>query len=397
MPFTIDEGHPSCHSDINFDITGFALKGKVTGAQIASCAAPQGGPSGITLTLSNSQNHQSVASQSATDGSFEFSDVFPGIYSLTASHPEFTITPASQVFLCSFFVQPSIAVPVVSLLQVVKVEWGSLLLSPASFFQVVGYNLTGSVHADHQPVRDVSLFLYPVDVTGKLLHLHQPIDCTHVTNQTVPLDHPIPECVATSDAQGRFTFRGIPCGLYSVVPFYHRSSSSSSSADASASTSSLYFDVLPEKLSVSVLHGEPLFSPLLFHIHPHCFCFFPESAQLSQSFDVLGFSCVGRVVVGEKPIRAARIIVNGREKTRTDAAGTYRLERITTGTYSIEASAPHYVFRPLKDIHLSPSISVLPDITPTMFDNCGKVDPPADEEGEVHIVNIISDSARHSM
>lgn len=146
-------------------------------------------------------------------------------------------------------------------------------------------------------------------------------------------------CATQSDVAGEFSFGDLPCGEYTVVPFYKRTTTT--------------FDVVPSQAAVSLTHG---------------------TFTMPEPFQVMGFSASGRVVdKAGSGIEGATIKVNSVEKTVTDKEGYYTLDKVTTGEYMVQASKPHYFFHDIKNHKLSPSVSALPDITVVKYHVCGRI------------------------
>jgi hypothetical protein len=95
---------------------------------------------------------------------------------------------------------------------------------------------------------------------------------------------------------------------------------------------------------------------------------------IEDAFQVLGFSVRGRVVDrAGKGLEGVTINVNSIDKATSDKDGYYRLDQITINKYVIKAHKPHVFFHTLKNIQLSPTVTVLPDITVTHYHLCGSV------------------------
>lgn len=59
----------------------------------------------------------------------------------------------------------------------------------------------------------------------------------------------------------------------------------------------------------------------------------------------------------------------------------YKLEQVTSGTYTVEARKEHYVFPALANVRISPSVMQLPDIKASKMDICGRVYVPHPPSG----------------
>lgn len=149
-------------------------------------------------------------------------------------------------------------------------------------------------------------------------------------------------CVVQSNDAGQFRLSGIPCGVYSLVPFYKR-------------THTMY-DVVPSSLTINVTHDD-------------------YTVTAEQSFQVMGFSLSGQVVDKfGKGVADALISVNGVDKVSTDSNGRYKLDQIQSGVkYSIKATKNHITFSPLRNVQVFPNATSLPDIVVTSYHICGVV------------------------
>jgi len=67
-----------------------------------------------------------------------------------------------------------------------------------------------------------------------------------------------------------------------------------------------------------------------------------------------------------------QILVNGKEKTKTGADGSYKLEQMASGEYKIEASKDHVFFSQLAKERLTPAVPQLPNIIANAYHLCGK-------------------------
>ncbi|KAL6075643.1 Nodal modulator 1 [Balamuthia mandrillaris] len=305
--------------DVNFEFTGFTLSGKVVGSRNKeSCASEDVGPEGVTITLVDKESGKELTTTTtAKGGSYIFENVFPGTYSLKASHPSWLFSLDETV---------------------VELEWDNVVVGKD--FGIKGYGLTGSVMSkeDNQqgrpePVAGVDFLLYSA-ANEKSVSVH----CDPPTVRP-PNDPRTPLCGAVSDEHGHFVFNGIPCGRYTVVPYYK-------SADT-------MFDLLPARQDVSVLQGD---------------------ATLETPFHVSGFSVSGSVVDQEgKGIEGVSIIVNGKASAVTDKQGLFTLEKMKTGNYDIEAQKEHVFFETLRDYRVSPQSARLPAITATSYHLCGHI------------------------
>eukprot|EP01006_Ploeotia_vitrea_P037616 TRINITY_DN66156_c2_g3_i1.p1 TRINITY_DN66156_c2_g3~~TRINITY_DN66156_c2_g3_i1.p1 ORF type:complete len:1282 (+),score=733.03 TRINITY_DN66156_c2_g3_i1:3-3848(+) len=316
VEFTMSATQNGCADDINFKFTGFDLTGRVTGTQLASCAAPQSGPAGVQLQLFSTQgskNDNEVLATAVSDdqGAFTFNNVFPGNYRVVASHAQWSVQPAERA---------------------VTVEFGNSQV--ADPFVVQGYELSGSVQSFGEPVGDVDVFLSLLTDTDADQAALSGLKCSNNNGNDNVL------CSTRSDKQGRFSFAGVPCGELALSTRYERKHTS--------------FSLAPAEAVVSVQHGD---------------------TAMDAAFQVTGFSVRGRVVDRSKRgVQGATILVNSFEKTKTDADGYYTLQGLTSGKYLIKATKQHMVFHELKNFQVTPTIGTLPDITVIKYHLCGNVD-----------------------
>ncbi|KAL0418927.1 UNVERIFIED_CONTAM: Nodal modulator 1 [Sesamum radiatum] len=194
-------------------------------------------------------------------------------------------------------------------------------------FFASGYDIRGYVVAQGNPILGVHFYLYSDNV--------REVSCPHDSGNAPGLGKAL--CHAVSDADGMFTFTSIPCGIYKLIPFYKGENT--------------VFDVSPPSMLVSVQH---------------------DHAIISQKFQVTGFSVGGRVVDGNGiGVDAAKIVVDGHERSVTDKEGYYKLDQVTSKRYSIEAKKEHYKFETLNDFLVLPNMASIIDIKAVSYDICG--------------------------
>ncbi|XP_078724820.1 BOS complex subunit NOMO1-like [Lampetra fluviatilis] len=294
----------STGEDIDFLFTGFSVAGRVLSRNMES------GPAGVLVELTAGGDAlQSVRTQPG--GRYSFGRVHPGEYEVKASHATWTLHPAS-----------------------VAVTVGVANGNAGEGLVVAGYQVTGSVRSEDEPVQGVQLLLFSSvaqqDVAG----------CSFgpVKGFSAASTLPAFVCSTTSTHAGTFMFPSLPCGSYSLVPFYQGER--------------ITFDVAPARLDFTVEH---------------------DSLSLETVFRVMGFSVTGRVLeaVGGNGIPGAVVSLNNIQViTRED--GSFRLENMTTGSYTIATSKEHYSFPPVSS-KIAPSTPTLPDIVASSFSVCGTV------------------------
>ncbi|GAB4830590.1 hypothetical protein Ancab_020356 [Ancistrocladus abbreviatus] len=308
VPVVIDHMGCNRNEDINFQFTGFTLSGRVLGAVGGeSCQSKNGGPASVAVELLSSIGDLISSAVTSSAGDYSFKNVTPGNYKLQASHPD---------------MQVEIRGPTE-----VELGFGNAVIS--DIFFISGYKIDGFVVAQGNPILGVHIYLYSDDV----LEVACPQGSGDAPGGRKAL------CHALSDADGKFTFKSIPCGVYELVPYYKGENT--------------VFDVSPPSITVSVEH---------------------QHVSVSQKFQVTGFSIGGRVVDGNGAgVDSARVVVDGHERTMTDRNGNYKLDQVTSNRYRIEAKKEHYRFGGLKDFLVLPNMAFIPDIEAVSYDVCGVV------------------------
>lgn len=99
-----------------------------------------------------------------------------------------------------------------------------------------------------------------------------------------------------------------------------------------------------------------------------------DTLQLKEEFKISGFTVSGQVLrsVGGEPLKGAIVKLNGQKVGETDATGSYTLENIKSGSYSIEILSPQLQFAPLQ-VKAQISTPSLPTIVPSAYEVCGNV------------------------
>ncbi|KAL3886602.1 hypothetical protein ACJMK2_026586 [Sinanodonta woodiana] len=296
----------SLGEDINFVFTGFSVYGKVTSKGQST------GPAGVTLTLSKTGSSEILQTTiTSEDGSYKFSQVMPGEYTVRAARDSYRFEKAEAT---------------------VKVENDNT--DVVSNIIIAGYPVKGKVYSEGEPIRGVSFLLF-----STLVKKDDVLDCSKGPISGYKTDKEGLLCHETSKDDGGFLFPCLPTGDYSLVPFYKGEH--------------ITFDVVPEVLKFHVAHS---------------------AQQLEPSFTVTGFSVTGRVMDSEKGsgVAGAKVIVNGKEHTVTNADGIYHLEKMKTGSYKLQVRADHMVFDDF-EVKITPNTPQLPDILAAKFSVCGAV------------------------
>ncbi|XP_021267430.1 nodal modulator 1-like [Numida meleagris] len=248
--------------DINFVFTGFSVNGKVLSKGQSL------GPAGVQVVLRNAGSDVNLqATITQPGGKFAFFKVLPGEYEIFASHPTWMLKESSTV-----------------------VRVTSSNAYAASPLIVAGYNVSGSVRSDGEPMKGVMFLLFSSSVTKE-------------------------------------------------IPFYRGER--------------ITFDVAPSRLDFFVEH---------------------DSLQIEPVFHVMGFSVTGRVLNGPEGegVADATVTLNNQIKVKTKADGSFRLENITTGTYTIHAKKEHLFFDTIT-VKIAPNTPQLANIIATGFSVCGQI------------------------
>lgn len=308
VPVLVDHTGCNGNEDINFRFTGFSISGKVVGAVGGeSCSSTNGGPSNVNVELLNPSGDLVSSVLTSVAGSYSFTNIIPGRYNLHASHDDLTIKVEGST----------------------EVELGFGNGEVDDIFFVSGYDISGLVVAQENPILGVHFYLYSNDVK----EVHCPQGSGNAPGQSTAL------CHAISDADGTFKFKSIPCGVYEVIPYYKGENT--------------VFDVSPPSVVVTVKH---------------------DHETISGKFQVTGFSVGGRVVdANGKGVDGVKIVVDGLERSITDKEGYYKLDQVTSKQYLIEATKEHYKFEKLINLMVLPNMASIVDIKAVSYDVCGLV------------------------
>ncbi|KAM9305783.1 BOS complex subunit NOMO3-like [Gastrophryne carolinensis] len=310
VPLHVDGVNDICTKgeDVNFVFTGFSVNGKVLSRN------KDLGPADVQVSLrraGSGTNLQTTVTQPG--GKYYFNKVLPGQYEIVASHPSWTLKEAATA------------------VQVINSN-----AHAANPLIVAGYDVSGSVRSDGEPMKGVMFLLFSTsinreDILGCNL---APVEGFLSKDESV-----VYLCHVTSADDGSFTFLSLPSGDYSVVPFYRGER--------------ITFDVAPSRLDFTVEH---------------------DSLKLEPVFHVMGFSVTGRVLNGPEGegVPDAVVTLNNQMKVTTNAGGSFRLENMTAGTYSIDAQKEHIFFDTLT-VKIAPNTPQLADIVAARFSVCGEI------------------------
>lgn len=324
VALNVDGVSDSCSQgkDINFFFKGFAVTGMVISA------GERTGPKGIKVELlsasDSGKNVQLLTTMTTEDGNFLFTPVLPGNYIVQASHPSWKVSRNRVAVI---------------------VKNGNAEV-PTNSLVIAGYDVSGKVTSDGEPITGVSFVLFKKSGTASV-----PItgcDSTTLQGFTTSVDKATLLCHVTSDSNGNFVYPSLPSGDYVIVPYYKGSQQHISSAQKSVK-----FDVQPQSLDFTVKHG---------------------SVQLPIQFQVRGFGVNGRVLwsAGGKPMEGVTVLLDNKVVTNTGPDGIFYLESMKAGNYKLQLQARNVLFEE-KTIKVSPNFAHLGDLTPESYQVCGKV------------------------
>uniref|UniRef100_A0A8C4XBY7 NODAL modulator 1 n=1 Tax=Erpetoichthys calabaricus TaxID=27687 RepID=A0A8C4XBY7_ERPCA len=294
--------------DINFVFTGFSISGVVISK------GQEQGPSGVQVSLKKIGSDVDLQrTQTQPGGRYTFSKVLPGSYEVHATHPAWILQESTT-----------------------SVRVSNSNAQAAEPLMVKGYDVSGAVKSDGEPMKEVAFLLFSRSVNREDVS-----GCS-----TAPLDgYPTEEeslaylCSVLSREDGTFTFPSLPSGEYTVVPFYRGER--------------ITFDVAPSRMEFKVEH---------------------DSLKLEPVFRVMGFSVTGRVLNSPdgEGVADATVTLNNQIKVMTKADGSFRLENMTAGSYSIRTHKDLMFFEPIT-VKIAPNTPQLPDIITAGFSVCGQI------------------------
>ncbi|CAB1344572.1 unnamed protein product [Coregonus sp. 'balchen'] len=294
--------------DINFVFTGFSVSGTVLSkGQLL-------GPAGVEISLTREgtgEKLQTVLSQPG--GKYTFSKVLPGNYDIIASHPSWTLEQSTM-----------------------SVRVSSANAAAAEHLVVGGYDVSGEVRSDGEPMKEVTFLLYSATVKKEDI---RGCNTPPVEGAVSGDDSLVYLCSALSREDGTFSFPSLASGEYTVIPFYRGER--------------ITFDVAPSRMDFRVEHN---------------------SLKLEPIFRVMGFSVTGRVLnsLEGEGVPDATVTLNNQIKVLTKEDGSYRLENMTTGTYTLRTHKDLMFFVPIT-VKIAPNTPQLPDIITAGFSVCGQI------------------------
>ncbi|XP_058459551.1 BOS complex subunit NOMO3 [Malaya genurostris] len=296
--------------DVNFLFKGFGITGKV------EMYRQSVGAKGVQVELRSESNTKIGQTFTDSNGIFSFTPIKSGKYVIKVKHDKW------------HFVQSEYGVTVTT---------GNTEI-PSKSLVVAGFQVEGGVVSDGQPFGNVGFLLYAEKGADSMVKC--PTESNLKVTGTDPRFDSAPRCyVEANKATGKFTFPSVSTGKYRVVPHF--------------TSKDIQFHIRPEAMEFTV--GR-------------------DSVDLSESFEVTGFSVSGKVLLASSGpgVASAKVKLNGREIATTGSDGKYLLDNIQAGTYTIQVSADDLQF---KDhiVKISLSKPALPDIVVAGFKVCGQV------------------------
>ncbi|KAI1896060.1 hypothetical protein AGOR_G00090910 [Albula goreensis] len=201
---------------------------------------------------------------------------------------------------------------------------------------VGGYDVSGEVRSDGEPMKEVTFLLFSAtvkqeDITGCSV---APVEGAVAGEESLSY-----LCSVLSREDGTFSFPSLASGEYTVVPFYRGER--------------ITFDVAPSRMEFRVEHN---------------------SLKLEPIFRVMGFSVTGRVLNSPdgEGVPDATVTLNNQIKVLTKEDGSFRLENMTAGTYTIRTHKELMFFEPIT-VKIAPNTPQLPDIITAGFSVCGQI------------------------
>uniref|UniRef100_A0A8C4ICK8 Nodal modulator 1 n=1 Tax=Dicentrarchus labrax TaxID=13489 RepID=A0A8C4ICK8_DICLA len=282
--------------DINFVFTGFSVSGTVLSKGHLL------GPAGVEVKLSRvgtEEKLQSVITQPG--GKYTFLKVLPGSYDITASHPSWTLEQSTT-----------------------SVHVSNANAPAADHLVVGGYDVSGEVRSDGEPMKEVTFLLYSATVKTEDVGgcNTSPVEGADSGDSSL-----VYLCSALSREDGTFVFPALASGEYTVVPFYRGER--------------ITFDVAPSRMNFK--------------------------------YHILTRGAVSVVcLAGGEGVPDATVSLNNQIKVVSKEDGSFRLENMTAGTYTIRVNKELMFFEPIT-VKIAPNTPQLPDIITAGFSVCGQI------------------------
>lgn len=231
-------------------------------ACVSACRT--GSFNGISISVSSAADRSSkAAAVQVADSRFNIGPLLPGKYVISASHPDWQLSPAQLTHTVGLY--------------------SAQLQQP---FSIAGYRLSGSVTSRSGPVSGIQVTLLSADLVKAGCSKSHPPGHVNAADIAAALSTTA-LCSVLSSADGQYSFPGVPCGQYTLQAQHPDTSST--------------FEVEPTSMTVVVGHG---------------------NAVVQEPFTVTGFSVQGRVVDSAgNGVAGVDISVAGEVRASTDLNG----------------------------------------------------------------------------
>uniref|UniRef100_T1IP66 SD-repeat containing protein B domain-containing protein n=1 Tax=Strigamia maritima TaxID=126957 RepID=T1IP66_STRMM len=289
--------------DTNFYFEGFTINGKVVSREHTS------GPEGISVSLKTDKILQRTST--SKDGRYSFSKVLPGSYLLIAQHSTLEFDKSE-----------------------IKIEINDKSKDIQKDLVISGYDVRGEVSSDGEPIKGVNFLLFSkktiTDVRGCI---KKPVEGFTGSKLGPVL------CYMESQEDGKFLFKFLTPGEYTIVPFYKGEN--------------IHFDVTPAMLTFTLGHA---------------------NLVLAEKFKLQGFNVVGHVLAapGGPPVAGARIWIDDKQETETKNDGSFTIVNMKAAIYKVVVVKENIVFDPMT-VKITPSAPQLGPIIARAFKVCGKL------------------------
>ncbi|KAE9551164.1 hypothetical protein FO519_005609 [Halicephalobus sp. NKZ332] len=123
-----------------------------------------------------------------------------------------------------------------------------------------------------------------------------------------------------------------------------------------------------------------------FSFNPTSSGFNMKSENGQVTFQAVGFSTSGQVLIGSHPVSGADVLLDGRKVAETGADGRFHLKDIKSNSHKLTAQKKNYIFD-VHNVNLSPASPRIPDIRANKIDICGsmKVDKSLFSQASISI------------
>lgn len=293
----------------------FVFKGFGITGKVNIFNEPSAGAKGVTFSLFGQKNQVIAKTTSDDSGVFTFSPIVPGSYRVVASHDSWHFSKSEHS---------------------VTVSTGNTKL-PEDALMVSGYNLIGRVA---QPSIKIGFLIYSAKDQKSLYKCEEKLPAGNVAQSISSQYNAQPLCFTSAVKNSEFAFRNLASGRYLIVPH--------------VDNNDIEFHISPASLEAEIKR---------------------DNYQLSEPFDISGFSASGRVLLSQqnkKGIAGATVKLNGKVVATTDASGAYSLKNIKDGTFTIQVSAQDLQFQD-HTVKISMTNPNVPEMFVSGFKVCGKV------------------------